>query len=79
MEAEIYDKMTAVLRDVFDDDKVVATPELTAKQVEGWDSLAHIRVVLSVEKTFGVKFSASEVGKLKNVGEFVALIQSKKK
>ncbi len=75
--AAIYDKMTAILREVFDDDALVAREDLTAKQVEGWDSLAHIRLVLSVEKAFKIKFSAAEVGKLKNVGEFVGLIKSK--
>ena len=75
--AAIYDKMTAILREVFDDDALVAREDLTAKQVEGWDSLAHIRLVLSVEKAFKIKFSAAEVGKLKNVGEFVSLIKSK--
>lgn len=77
--AEIYARMTATLRDVLDNDDVVATPELTAKQVEGWDSLAHIRVVLSVEQAFGVRFSAAEVSKLNNVGDFARLIQSKLK
>ena len=75
--AEIYAKMTDVMRDVFDDPNLVAAPELTAKQVDGWDSLAHIRLVLSIEKTFRVKFSAADISKLKNVGEFVSLIQSK--
>jgi acyl carrier protein len=75
--AAIYDKMTGIMREVFDDDSLVAKAELTAKQVDGWDSLAHIRLVLSVEKAFKVKFSAAEIGKLKNVGEFVGLIQSK--
>lgn len=75
--AAIYDRMTTILREVFDDDALVARQDLTAKQVDGWDSLAHIRLVLSVEKAFKIKFSAAEVGKLKNVGEFVSLIQSK--
>ncbi len=73
----IYEKLTGVFHNVFDDDSVVLSPELTAADVEDWDSLANIRLVLSVEKTFGVKFSAAEVGTLKNVGEFVSLIQSK--
>jgi acyl carrier protein len=76
---EIYARMTATLRDVLDNDDVVATPELTAKQVKGWDSLAHIRIVLSVEQAFRVRFSAAEVSKLNNVGDFAALIQSKLK
>ena len=54
-----------------------ATPELTAEDVDEWDSLSHIRLVLAIERQFGLKFSAAEVSRLKNVGEFVALIQSK--
>ncbi|CAN7196169.1 acyl carrier protein [Rhizobacter sp. LjRoot28] len=73
----IYEKLTAIFHDVFDDDSIVVTPELTADDVDEWDSLSHIRLVLAVEKKFGLKFSAAEVGRLKNVGEFVALISSR--
>ncbi|KQV95868.1 acyl carrier protein [Rhizobacter sp. Root1221] len=73
----IYAKLTALFHDVFDDDTIQVTPELTADDVDEWDSLSHIRLVLAVEKQFGLKFSAAEVGRLKNVGEFVALIEAK--
>ena len=72
-----YSTLTQVFHDVFDDDSIVVTPQLTADQVDEWDSLAHIRLVVAVEKKFGMKFSAAEVGRLKNVGEFVSLIASK--
>jgi len=75
--AEIYQKLTRIFHDVFDDDDIVVRPELTADDVDEWDSLSHIRLVLTVEKTFNVKFSAFEIAKLKNVGEFVDLIRSK--
>ena len=74
---EIYQKLTGIFRDVFDDDSIALRPQLTADDVDEWDSLSHIRLVLTVEKAFGVKFSAAEIAKLKNVGEFVELIQSK--
>ncbi|MGY4606979.1 acyl carrier protein [Bradyrhizobium sp. USDA 4474] len=74
---QIYTRLTSVFRDVFDEDDLVLTPETTADDVDGWDSLSHIRLVLAVSKSFGVKFSASEIGGLKNVGEFVELIQKK--
>jgi acyl carrier protein len=74
---EIYGKLTTIFRDVFDEDGLSLTPETTADDVDGWDSLTHIRLVLAVSKAFGVKFSASEIGNLKNVGEFVALIEKK--
>lgn len=73
----IYNRLTDIFRDVFDDDDLIVTPAMTAADVEEWDSLNHIRLVLSIEKSFGLRFSAAEVGSLKNVGEFVDLIQSK--
>ncbi|MDP8984859.1 MAG: acyl carrier protein [Pseudomonadota bacterium] len=74
---EIYQKLTLVLRDVFDDDAIAVGPDLTADDVDGWDSLTHIRLMLTVEKAFAIRFAASEVGKLKNVGELASLIASK--
>jgi acyl carrier protein len=74
---QIYEKLTGIFHNVFDDDSIAVTPALTASDVDEWDSLSHIRLVLTVEKAFGIKFSASEIGKLKNVGEFVDLIQAK--
>jgi acyl carrier protein len=76
-QTEIYEKLTTIFRDVFDEDDLSLTPETTADDVDGWDSLTHIRLVLAVSKAFGVKFSASEIGNLKNVGEFAALIEKK--
>jgi len=73
----IYAKLSDIFHDVFDDESIVLTPQLTADDVDEWDSLAHVRLVLAVEKKFGLKFSAAEVGRLKNVGEFAALIQAK--
>jgi acyl carrier protein len=76
-QTEIYEKLTTIFRDVFDEDDLSLTPATTADDVDGWDSLTHIRLVLAVSKAFGVKFSASEIGNLKNVGEFAALIEKK--
>ncbi len=76
-EPEIYAKLADVFQNVFDEDSIKLTPELTAKDVDGWDSLTHIRLILTVEKAFKVKFSTSEIGKLENVGELVALIKSR--
>ncbi len=75
--ANIYTALTDIFHDVFGDDTIVVSPDLTADDVVEWDSLSHIRLVLSVEKRFGVRFSASETGKLKNVGELAGLIQTK--
>lgn len=76
-EATIYSRLGRIFRDVFDDDSIVLTPTLSAKDVDGWDSLTHIRLVLTVEKAFQVKFSTSEIGNLANVGGLVALIEQR--
>jgi acyl carrier protein len=76
-DAEIYDRLTDLMQDIFDDPDVVATPELSADDVESWDSMTHIRLVLAVEKAFKIKFVASEIGDMRNVGEMVSLIKSK--
>ncbi|CUW38099.1 Acyl carrier protein [Magnetospirillum sp. XM-1] len=73
----IYERLTPIFQDVFDNDDVIATPTLTAAEVEGWDSLSHIRLVVAVESEFGIKFSISELTGLKNVGAMVALIEAK--
>jgi len=72
----IYEKPTGVFQDVFDD-TIGIRPDLTANEVDEWDSLTHVRLMLTVERTFGIKFSAAEIGKLKNVGGLVELIASK--
>jgi len=76
-DAQIYSRLARVFDEVFDDDTVEVTPQLTAKDVDGWDSLAHIRLLLSVEKAFKIKFSTSEIGNLGNVSDLVALIRAR--
>ena len=73
----VYARIQGIFRDVFDDDTIVVTPELTADDVPEWDSLSHIRLILAVQKAFKTKFSAAEIGGLQNVGNLVALIKSK--
>lgn len=73
-EAEIYDRLEQVFNDVFDHIPIRLTPAVTAKDVDGWDSVTHIRLILTVERAFKIKFSTSEIGKLENVGDLVALI-----
>jgi acyl carrier protein len=76
-EPQIYARLVEVFERVFDDDSIAVTPELSAKDVDGWDSLAHIRLILTVEKAFKIKFSTSEIGKLENVDDLVKLIKAR--
>ena len=76
-ETSVLDRLTSVLRDVFDNDELVATPDLTAQKVDGWDSLGNIRLFIEIERVFSIRFSAMETTSLKNVGELVAVIEKK--
>jgi len=75
--SDVYDKLTALLQDTFDDDDLIATPELAAADVEGWDSLAHVRLILAIEKAFAIKFKAAEISGFKNVGDLANSISAK--
>lgn len=76
-DSQVFARLTEIFQDVFDEDDLQLTPELSAKDVDGWDSLAHIRLILTVEKAFKIKFSTSEIGKLENVGDLVTLIKAR--
>jgi len=76
---DVYDALTEILRDVFDNQRVVATPDLSAKDVPEWDSFNHINIVAAAELRFNVKFRTSEIEGLRNVGEFAALIERKRR
>lgn len=76
-ENQIYARLERIFEDVFDEGSIKVTPELSAKDLDGWDSLAHIRLILTVERAFKIKFSTSEIGKLENVGNLVALIKAR--
>ena len=77
MNQDVLDKLQPVFQEVFDDNRLRVEASTTAEDVADWDSFSHIRLVLAIEQAFGVKFSGREINKLKNVGEFVDLIQSK--
>ncbi len=71
---EIFAEVTKIFRDVFDDDTLTIVDETNSADIEDWDSLEHINLVVAMEKKFNMKFNLKEVGKLKNVGEMVDLI-----
>lgn len=75
--AEIYHRLTDLFRELFADDSIALTPEMTANDIEGWDSFNHISVIVAVETRFGVKMTTSEIEHLANVGALVAAIDSK--
>ncbi len=76
-EAEVYPKLTAILREVFDRDDIEATPTLAADQVEGWDSFKQVEILIAVQEEFSLKFSSRELDSLKNVGDLVSIVVAK--
>ncbi|WP_043359910.1 acyl carrier protein [Belnapia sp. F-4-1] len=76
---EIYAALTQVFRDVFDDDDITLTPTTTADDIPGWDSQAHVNLVVAAETRFGIRFRTAELESLHNVGDFVQLIATRRK
>lgn len=74
---EVYAKLNEVFRDVFDDEDITVTDATSSNDIEDWDSLSHINLVVAVEKEFGVRFSMGETQKMKNVGEMADIIMER--
>ncbi len=74
---DVAEKLAGLVREIFDDETLEVTDTTTAADVEDWDSLEQINILVAAEKAFSVKFSIAEVEGLKNVGEMVDLIVSK--
>ena len=74
---EILSTISSVFADTLDEENVTLTEATTADDVEGWDSLTHVQLVVAVEKKFKIRFSAKEIQSWKNVGEMIDSISSK--
>jgi len=72
------EEITPVFREVFDDDGINLTTSTTADDVEEWDSLTHMNLVIALELKFKIKFALGELQTLKNVGEMLDLINRKR-
>ena len=73
----IYHQLDEIFRDVFDDDTINLTPETIASDIDGWDSVAHVDLIVSIETRLKIKFKTSELGNLHNVGQLVGIIEYK--
>lgn len=71
---EVYERLNAVFREVFDDNSIVVTDETVADDIDGWDSFEHINLVVAVEEEFSFKIPMGKVVAMKNVGEMVDII-----
>ncbi|HUB11990.1 MAG TPA: acyl carrier protein [Acetobacteraceae bacterium] len=76
-EAEIYSGLTEIFHDVFMREDLVLKPELSAKDVQGWDSFKQIEIVMAAEEKYGIKFTTRELDSLQNVGDLVRVVTAK--
>lgn len=74
---EIVEKLTAVFQETFNDNTIVLNDNMTAADVENWDSLTHMMMITKVEEVFGIRFKLRELNKLKNVGDLCNTIAEK--
>ncbi|PNG26897.1 acyl carrier protein [Methylocella silvestris] len=74
---QIYSELNDIFRDLFDDDNIVLKPETSADDVDGWDSLAHINLIVAIEAKFKIKFKTAEIESLHNVEHLVDVIAAK--
>lgn len=74
----ILERLTEIFREVFDDEEITIGAETTAADIEGWDSISNIQLLVAIEQAFkGIKFSTGEVANMKNVGEMVEAVRRK--
>jgi len=76
---DILKQMEEIFKDVLDLEELELTEDTTADDIDEWDSLSHIQLIVAIEKGFGIKLTAREVKELADVGEMVSCIQSKLK
>lgn len=78
---EIREQVQDVFREVFEDPALVLNDQMTAEDVDGWDSLAHINLIIAIERRLEVKFATAEISRLKengkNVGNLLELVARK--
>jgi acyl carrier protein len=74
---DILAELTPIFQEVFDDDSIIVTRQSTANDIDAWDSLTHMNMVMAVEVRFKVRFALGELPALKNVGDLVDLVQKK--
>jgi len=77
MNEDILNRVTLIARDIFDDEALELTPTTTSEDVAEWDSTNHVRLMMALEAEFGIRFETDEITQPKNVGELIALVESK--
>lgn len=75
--SEILKQVQDIFRDILDDEEIVLEDSTTANDVEGWDSLTHIQLIVAIEKQFKIKFTSKEILSWRNIGEMLDSIAAK--
>ncbi len=75
--ATTLDRLTSIFREVFDDAAIHIAPGTTANDVEGWDSLSHVNLIVAIETRFNIRFSQKELLNFRNVGDLLNSIEEK--
>ncbi len=76
---EIFDGLTVIFRELFDDERIMLSDKTTAADIEGWDSYNNLNIIVAAEQLFGVKITNREIKSLASVGDLVGLIERKRK
>jgi acyl carrier protein len=74
---DIQSKLTEIFKEVFLDDSIVLSDQMTNDDIDGWDSFAHLNIIIAVENTFDISISDEESPRLKNIGDMIQLIKNK--
>jgi acyl carrier protein len=74
---DLLERLNEIFCEVFDDDDIKIVPEMTANDVDGWDSLSHVNLIVAIESKFKINFSQKELLTFKNVGDLLSSIRSK--
>jgi len=74
---EIMEKFTNVFRETFNDDSIKITKETTADDIDAWDSLSHVNLIIAIELAFDIEFTQREIMSFNNVGDMVACVEGK--
>jgi acyl carrier protein len=76
-EAEVYDRLTGIFREFFDDPSLVLRPEMSPGDIDGWDSAKTVTILIEIEESFDFEMSSEEIDELRCVGDFVEIILSR--
>lgn len=71
------EQLNTIFQTVFDDDTIMIAPEMTANDVDGWDSLSHVNLIVAIESKFNIRFNQKELLTFKNVGDLLKCVESK--